>query len=239
LVVAKLNVQHSLGDRLDYWRWCCPWLFAEKGAGERIHHCLRGFWGNVYRYITFHYHRSRPHVQAATPPTTEENIEENLKLWADHLAMSLLRQPLPNGDIFSYIGRVQGNNDPVEVFVAKEKPGYLQFKTVLDASPEHQAILAKLTEHNYAKVLNEIGMEISRLRMATGLSFPMDKTHHPIGPMTIFIQKGIPISDLNEGVFAKTFDEVTGATAQVRAAVNIALDTSPLPAQPIKQPVSQ
>ena len=156
---------------------------------------------------------------------TPENVEENIKTWADHLAMSLERQNAPDGDFFSYVGRVHGG-DPVEIFRAKEKSGYLQLKATIKLSREHEALLGKLSKHDSAQFLNGLSLEMARLRMSTSLEVAMNAKREPITVIAT-LQKAVPIANLNEGYFADSFDEVTEAVAEVRAAINLDLGTAP------------
>ena len=152
-----------------------------------------------------------------------ENVEENIKVWADHLAMSLERQPPNDTKFFSYVGRVH-NGDPVEIFRAKEKPGYLQFMATVNASPEHRAALAKLSERESAQFINQLNLEVARLRMTSDVGVSFNEKRELIN-LSVLLQKGVPIPDLNEGYFSVQFDDVTGAVAQVKAVVNFGLAT--------------
>jgi len=77
---------------------------------------------------------------------TAENVEANVKKWSEDLGMSIERTSRQDS-YFSYTLRLH-NGDPIEVFRAKEKPGYLQFMSTISVAPEHQAVLGKLTRLN-------------------------------------------------------------------------------------------
>jgi hypothetical protein len=64
---------------------------------------------------------------------TPENIEENLKIWADNVAISLTRANIPES-YFGYIANHPGA-DAIQVFRAKDKPGYLQFSATISLIP--------------------------------------------------------------------------------------------------------
>ena len=177
------------------------------------------------------------YAESVVDVVTRENCEEHIKVWADHLAMSLERQPPEETNFFRYIGRTHGGGDPVEIFVAKEKPGYLQLKSSISMADPHKAIVAKMTQEEYTKFLNQIGMEIARIRgMSAGIILPTDASGSVVdrSQLTFFIQKAVPIPNLNEGNFSAQFDDVAGAIAEIRAAVNLALGTTSLPAQKVK-----
>jgi hypothetical protein len=167
---------------------------------------------------------------AHSAEVTPENVEENLKTWADHLAMSLERQAPSDTKFFAYIGRAGGPRDPVEISRVKEKPGYLQLNATISLSPEHQAALSKLSKQDSTKFINELGLEMARLKMGASLGIAANIKREPI-QLTVALQKAVPISNLNEGYFAERFDEMTGAMAQVRAITNLALATQQIPPQ--------
>jgi hypothetical protein len=154
-----------------------------------------------------------------------ENVEENLKVWADHLAMSLERQPPAEANFFSYLARVH-SGDPIYVSRAKEKPGYIQLKATINLSPEHQALLVKLSKPESTKLINELGLEMTKLKMTAALDIAANGKGDPI-QLGAVLQKAVPIPDLNEGSFASNFDDVVAAIAQIRAATNLWLGTQP------------
>jgi hypothetical protein len=63
-------------------------------------------------------------LSTVQPQTTSENVENNIKKWADSLGLGTARMPpqsLPIGDVyFSYVVTLQSGN-PLWVFRAKEK----------------------------------------------------------------------------------------------------------------------
>jgi hypothetical protein len=162
---------------------------------------------------------SPPPPQAVMP----ENVEDNIKVWADHLAMGLQRKNVPDSDFFYYTVTV--NNIPVDIYRAKSKPGYLQLESRLNFSPEHQAAMMKLSERDFKQFINQLGLELSRLRLTANLALSFDEKTRQPRHATIVVDKAIPISNLNEGYFSSECDEVTGAIYQMRAFVNRGLGT--------------
>lgn len=162
-----------------------------------------------------------------TVEVTPENIEDNLKIWADHLAVGLVRQNPGQDEIFSYISRASGG-DPIEISIAKEKPGYLQFKSTLNLSSVHMAIVAKMSKRDFVRFLGNVGLELSRLSgITTGISWNPDQQGRPT-QVSMLIESACPISNLNEGLFAERFDREGSAIAQVRAYINATLETLPV-----------
>lgn len=178
------------------------------------------------------------------PPADEvvaDNIEQHIKTWADNLAMSLERQPPSDAKYFDYIGRFHGG-DPIDIFRAKEKPGYLQLTATIGLSPEHQAHLAKMSKQESTQFINGVALELSKLKMGTGIGFTTDINGN-VTQVTEALQKAVPISNLNEGYFSQSFDDVSTGVAEMRAATNLAMGTAPFEIphmpQPSKQPRSQ
>lgn len=155
--------------------------------------------------------------------TTADNIEGKVKLWSDDLAISLERTDL-QGSYFSYTARLHGS-DPVEIFRAKEKPGYLQFQSHISFSPEHQAILAKMSKADFDRATQEVALEVSRISISYAIG-EMEQNGKPIQTM-IGLGKGVPIPSLNEAAFGDTFDEMTRTVVLVRAATNVILSSRP------------
>lgn len=159
---------------------------------------------------------------------TGDNLEDHIKTWADHLALSLERQPPSEGKFFDYIARIH-NADPVEICRVKEKPGYLQFIASIALGPQHQTVLAKMSKKESIKFVDELGLELSRVKMGSSIAFASDPKGGNLTQITTILQKAIPVSNLNEGYFSQNFDEVTNAIAEVRAITNLEMETSPLP----------
>jgi hypothetical protein len=169
----------------------------------------------------------RPLNSNSPVEVTPENVEDNIKRWADNLGMSLERQNPTEEKFFFYIGRVHGGN-AVEIFRAKEKLGYLQLAATINLSQQHRELLAKLPKPERNRLLNEVALEMSRQKMGGDLAVAIDAQQQQV-VLTARLQKGVPIANLNEGYFADQFDEVARAVSQISAVINLELGTGPGP----------
>ncbi len=151
---------------------------------------------------------------------TPGNIEENLKLWAEHLSITLEHQEISDR-YFSYIARLHGG-DPIEVFRAKEKPAYFQFSANMDFAPQHQVAFSKLDKAQQERVQQELTLEVARLRMGTIIASLVAPTGQ-IVQTKIMLQKAVPIENMSEATFGDSFDEMTRSLQLVRAAVTLDL----------------
>jgi hypothetical protein len=173
----------------------------------------------------------------SSPPLeiTPENIESNLKTWTNNLAITLTRTTIPES-YFGYVAILRGA-DPVQLFRSKDKPGYLQFRATIAFSPEHLVAMSKLSDAQTLKVTQELFLEVARLRMGSTLTSLTGPGGKPF-QTEVVLQKGVTIPTLNEALFAESFDDMTRATALVRAATNLALAQAENRSTP-KQRVSQ
>jgi len=200
-------------------KWVAPVLYGVVTVA-----CLAVIW------FTF---TGRSLLSKHQPAVTPENIEANIKTWADNLAMALERTNIPESH-FAYVARLHGG-DPVEIFRGNEKPAYLQLRTTLVFSPEHQAIWSKLSKHQTDKATQELGLEFAKLKAGVFFGSAVGPNGQLI-QTSVVIRKGVLIADLNEVAFSESFDEMTRATALVRAATNLVL--TQIESEP-KQPGSQ
>jgi hypothetical protein len=170
-------------------------------------------------------------IFAPTPPqpVTSENIEQNIKGWAENLGMSIGPGGEPDS-AFAYTLR-STTGDPATVFKSnKEKPGYLQFKAQINVSPEHQTAFAKMSQPQVDRVLQQLSLEIGQANL--GCTFvtmtAVDNNSHKF-PVAAVLQRGILISDLSESYFAGTFDQLTRGVALVRSFVQLAVPDADQP----------
>src|SRR5690348_10610237 len=148
-------------------------------------------------------------IQKPPTPVTPQNIEENIKTWADDLGIGLERQS-PQGDLYpDYIARLQGGN-PVRIFRAKDKPNYLQFSATLTFTAEHSAILSSMSRDQVSQFVEGLTLDLGRSSFGN-LAFTgattIDAHGNPI-PSAVATINGVPISTLTENAFAIDFDEL-------------------------------
>jgi hypothetical protein len=170
----------------------------------------------------------KPAPLPAPPPkqVTQDNVEEYIKEWCDHLGLSVQRQSSPSQDfIFVYTIRTV-SGDQIDVAQAKEKLGYLQLRTVFSLSPEHLQAVNKMSRREFIKFVNSVDLEQSRERdMTTSFSWNSDHGQVLTAAAVFISTPSIPI--MNEGSFSASLDRVLTATGHMKAFVNLALETEP------------
>jgi hypothetical protein len=96
-------------------------------------------------------------------------------------------------------------------------------------SPEHLAILDKLTKDQADAVTQQVVLELGRSRIGYSM---MTELGHPVGgpaktlvlQQTIILMNPVPIeNDLTEDAFAQHINEIDSAISVVRAATALAL----------------
>ena len=177
------------------------------------------------------------------PPITPSNIESYVRQWYDSLGLGIAKMPVtPDADFGFNITLKNGNR--IVVGVAKERPNYLQYQTLVALTPEQQTALARLNQAQANRVTQEVVLELARSRVAYTIGGPLIMIQQgaqlaaqvpglQIGtPMsTIILGRGVPMSHLDEAKFAGYVDEMDSAMSVAGAAVALALDhvAEPLP----------
>lgn len=169
------------------------------------------------------------------PEVTPENLEANVRKWADDLGLGVTRmQSLPIQEQ-TYFGLVVtlANGNPLEVFRAKQKPGFLQMQCALALSPEHLAMLSRLSKEQADDAMQEIVLEMHRSRIgfimqtasaSPGVNGVMTTTKSAILQQTMIVTKPLPITDdLTEASFSDRVNELDSEIGLVRAATDLTL----------------
>ncbi len=171
----------------------------------------------------------RPIFSKAPREITPENVEENMKLWVEHLGMNIGPANEPDS-YFAHTLSLPSNVQPVEVFRGKEKSGYLQFKAVIKVSAENQGEFAKMSQSQVNRIMDELNLDVGRANLGCTFGMVMavnDQLHKTI-IAGAFLQRAVPIQNLNEWSFADTFDQLTRGTAVVGASIKLAMPSSPV-----------
>jgi len=99
------------------------------------------------------------------PEVTTDNIEENVKLWAEHLGMNIGPASEPDS-YFAYSLGIPNSGFSVEVFrLVKEKPSFLQFKSVVAVAPEHQQAISKMSQPGIDRAIEQLTLELDRANL--------------------------------------------------------------------------
>jgi hypothetical protein len=161
------------------------------------------------------------------PAVTPENIEENVKSWVEHLGMNIGPANEPDS-YFAYMLSLPNSAQPVEVFrLMKEKPGYLQFKAVVQVAGEHQLAFSKMSPEAVQRISEQLDLDIGRANLGCtfGQAISIDGEHHKAIITGAFLVRGVPIANLSEIYFSETFDQLTRGTAIVKSFIRLAATT--------------
>jgi hypothetical protein len=118
------------------------------------------------------------------------------------------------------------SGNPIEIRKLKQSPNYLQIQGNLVLSPEHQKMLAKLTEEQSQFVTEELSLELARSKMGFTIMGPPAQTEPQI--QLVVLSKAVPISGLTENEFAEYVNEVDSTIRLSRSATSLMLDHGPL-----------
>jgi hypothetical protein len=169
------------------------------------------------------------------PEVTPENLETNVRKWADDLGLGVTRmQAAPNQDVYFGLVVTLADGNPLMVFRGKEKSGFLQMECALVLSQEHLAMLSKLSKEQADDAMQEIVLEMARSRigyvMQTSVASPplngqMTTTKPAIFQQTIIVVKPLAITgDLSEASFGERINELDSEIVLVRATTNLTLE---------------
>ena len=184
-----------------------------------------GFAGCVLMSVMIYTFLGRAILSRQQPETTSENVEKNIRAWADAFQLGVTKlQPDPNGDFGLAIALKGGNS--LEIHKLKQSPAYLQIQSQLVLSPEHQKTLAKLTEEQSAFVTEELSLELARSKIGFTIVGPPVQGEPQI--QLVVLMKGVPISGLTESTFAGYMDEMDSAIKLSRTTTALLLDHGPL-----------
>jgi hypothetical protein len=177
------------------------------------------------------------------PEVTGENIEANMKVWADEYGLGVTRAPSPPPDSFFAYGVTLANSNQLLIFRSKAKPKQLQLQVIMSFSQEHQTTFAKLSKEQSANFMQEIVLELARAKIgytiSTAIPIVQGTQVSPFSPqMQITIMKTLPLSGtLDEDMFVRGVDEMDSAISMVRSATELAFkhNSEPQPKEPTKK----
>ena len=162
----------------------------------------------------------RPIFSAHKPQTSENNVEENVKAWADKVGLGMkdISQSAKNDAYFLLeITLVNGNHVQVGRFKEKEREHYLGFLVPLELRPTQEIVFDKFSDAQKNRLKNQIILELGRARIGYSISLGSS-------PRQIILKKAIPISsNLAQDTFLATLDEMDSAISVVGAVANLEL----------------
>lgn len=164
-------------------------------------------------------------------PVTADNIEQNIKLWAEHMGMNIGPASEP-GSAFAYrLSLPNGPGDPVVVFRGKDKAAYLQFKASITVAPEHQVAFSKMSQTEVNRVMEQLNLDVVRANLGCTFAeiFSVNDQEHKTILGGALLQRGVAISSLNEISFIDTFDQLTRGIGLVRSEIRLAIPEAATP----------
>jgi hypothetical protein len=180
----------------------------EKWAGPALYG-LAGFAMIMVIAVTF---VGRPLLSTKQPETTAENIQENIKAWADKFSLGI--QKGTDGD-FAYIYSISlSDGHRILVGQPKGSPGYVQFLSIINLAPDDRSTIQKMSPAKRQHFTDEIVLEMARSKIV----FSLHGQYEAVG-----VFKMLPIAGLNEYTFLTNLDELDSATIQVIQAVKLTL----------------
>lgn len=167
------------------------------------------------------------------PAITSENLESNVRKWADDLGLGVTRmQPLPNQEVQFGVVVTLADGVPVMVFRGvNEKAGFLQMQCGLSLSQEHLAMLSKLSKQQADDAMRDIKFEMDKSRIgyimqtASGMPNGQTTTTMPnIVQQTIIVTKPLAVTDdLTEAMFGDRINELDSEVGIVKGATDVTL----------------
>jgi len=157
-----------------------------------------------------------------------KNAEESVRKWADSAGLSTTKMPsAPDREWGLIVGLKSGN--PVQVFIAKDNPGFLQIQSPLTLAPEHIAMLNKLSKQEADDALEEILFDLNRARigfviMTMGDAQSKTTTGPAIAQQSIVVTRPMAFSgEIDEASFLHDLDTVDSDIGIVRGTTDLTL----------------
>lgn len=169
-------------------------------------------------------------------PVTQDNIEENVKVWAEHLGMNIGPVDEPNS-YFAHMLSLPNSGQQVEVFRSvKEKPGYLQFKALINVAAEHQQAFSKMPQALVDRISERLSLNLGQANLGCSVAEVMtvNEQEHKTIIAGIFLQRGVAIANMNETVFSDTYDQLTRGMTIVKSFIRLAATAPESIANPVR-----
>lgn len=171
-----------------------------------------GFAGSAFLAIIVYAFTGHALLSRETPHTTPENIESNIRAWADKFSLGIQKETDDKYKFVYFVSLPSGRG----VFVGppKDREGYLQFQGNMTLAPEHIAYLKTMTPAQLERMQDEITIEMARAKIGFGVMVPFKG---------IFVTKTVPItSNLTADSFTSDLDEIDSSMLLAREAIRLA-----------------
>jgi hypothetical protein len=151
------------------------------------------------------------------------NIEQRIREWSKRLGLATTPQ---EGGPPSYFSLLITLGDGNQVVVSRPKEGdrdrFLSFRSRLILSPEHRAILVKMTKVQAYRAVLGLQMEMARYRI--GFDLQMANPNELTSLAAAALTEDVPItSALTDAVFLEHVRNMDNAETLLRDAINLSL----------------
>jgi hypothetical protein len=160
------------------------------------------------------------------PRTTPENVEANVKAWADSLGYGIQRIQDPQYHFLL----VTSIFDGAKIMVGRKKgtENYLVFKTDVLIPSEYEAIISKLSQEQKVRIAQEAALELAKLKI--GFQFTPNPSHSFLGDITL--SKGVPITSiLTEDTFDGHLMDLDNAAIVAHEIINLEIARAKQPSR--------
>jgi hypothetical protein len=157
------------------------------------------------------------------PQTTPQNVEENVKAWADHWGLAMQTQPQPTNppSRFTLLIRLP-NDDPVVISQLTANNRYLQIQGTISSGLDLLALSKNLSKDQHIRVQFELMQELALARTVYRLNMAGDDI------TGVTLTETVPITPrLTEDEFVLLLDEMGSDLNLTRATMALALHSLP------------
>lgn len=170
------------------------------------------------------------------PEVTAENLEENIRKWAENNGLSIAKVSSTVTGQNVYFGFVitLPSRNQIMVFRGKEKSTFIQMQSPLVLSQEHLTMLNKLSKEQADDAIEEVTLEMNRARigfimaMQTALIPPMiggtaPTTKPSMFGQTIIVSKTLAMTEANEVNLLDKLNQIDSEVGIVRGITDLTL----------------
>src|SRR5579863_4498784 len=120
---------------------------------------------------------------------TTENIEGHVRNWLDGFGLGVQRQTDASA-LFEFVVSVR-NGNRIVIERTRDRDRYLSIQGSMNVSPEHAAIIGKLSDAQSLQMFDEITLEMARSK----IGFQVETAPKSSRVQSVIAFKGIPITE--------------------------------------------
>lgn len=143
---------------------------------------------------------------------TTDNVEPHIRGWLDAFGVAVKKEA-SNADSYFILTVTLRNGNPVLISRPKLRDHYLMLQSSINISPEHKAIISKMSPGQLMRLVDQVELEMARSGIGHTLNGP------PLE--SVIITKSVPIGDsLSESVFAGYLDVMDNGMNLARESIS-------------------